>query len=159
MPPIQADAYFLHSPGQPLQRGALEIGALAADEALVQVLACGVCHTDLGYADGSVRPNHALPLVLGHEVVGRVIEAGPAGQALLGKIVLVPAVLPCGNCAFCAAGRGNACLGQRMPGNDIHGGFASHMVVPAAPLVPIQDAPEGFDVRLLAVVADAVSTA
>ena len=75
------------------------------------------------------------------------------------KPVLVPAVLPCGECDFCRAGRGNACPHQKMPGNDIHGGFSSHMMVPAAPLVPLDGAPEGFPLDDLSVVADAVSTA
>lgn len=145
--------------GKPLQWLAHPLAAPGPDEAIVAVLGCGVCHTDLGYADGSVRPSHPLPLVLGHEIVGRVVEAGDTARQLVGETVLVPAVLPCGRCAFCAAGRGNACLAQKMPGNDIHGGFAHHLTVPAGPLVPVRGAPAGFDLRHLAVVADAVSTA
>ncbi len=153
----EASAWFLEHAGQPLVRRALALPELKLDEALVEVLACGLCHTDLGYADGSVRPNHPLPLVLGHEAVGIVRQAGD--PTLIDKPVIVPAVLPCGRCALCQNGRGNACTAQKMPGNDIHGGFASHMVVPAAPLVRLDAAPPGTDLRLLSVVADAVSTA
>lgn len=152
-------AFFLESPGAPLQRRDLPLTAPAPGDAIVEVLACGLCHTDLGFANGSVPTKHALPLVLGHEAVGTVTEAGPGAGHLLGRPVIVPAVLPCGSCAFCRAGRGNACPNQRMPGNDVHGGFATHMTVPAAPLVPVDEFAGSVDLRELAVVADAVSTA
>ena len=152
-------AWFLEQPGAPLPEHTLQLDEPGPDEAIVQVLACGLCHTDLGFADGSVRPNHPLPLVLGHEVVGKVVAAGAHYQPLLGKSVIVPAVLPCGKCEYCKAGRGNACPKQKMPGNDSHGGFATHLLVPAAPLVSLDGAPAGFDPWSLAVVADAVSTA
>lgn len=154
-----AAAWFLDAPGTPLvQRDTLPASP-APGECVVEVVACGLCHTDLGFADGSVKPKHALPLILGHEVVGTVVDAGPGATALAGRTVIVPAVLPCGTCEFCRAGRGNACPAQRMPGNDIHGGFATHLVVPAAPLVPVDGAPPGFPLDQLSVVADAVSTA
>jgi len=123
------------------------------------VTACGLCHTDLSFADGSVKTRHPLPLVLGHEITGRVVAAGDGATDLVGQPVLVPAVLPCGECAFCRAGRGNACPHQTMPGNDDHGGFATHVLVPAHPLVSLAGAPDGFALDELSVVADAVSTA
>ncbi|MBI4574792.1 MAG: 6-hydroxycyclohex-1-ene-1-carbonyl-CoA dehydrogenase [Planctomycetes bacterium] len=154
-----AEAYFLDSPGGPLARRAIELAPPGPGEVLVAVGACGLCHTDLGFASGSVPTRHPLPLVLGHEVMGTVTAAGEGQAHLLGRPVLVPAVLPCGDCPFCRAGRGNACPRQRMPGNDVHGGFATHMLVPGAPLVPLDDAPGELDLRRLCVVADAVSTA
>jgi len=152
-------AYFLDAPAAPLVARELELPAPGAGEAVVEVLACGLCHTDLGFADGSVRPNKALPLVLGHEAVGTITRVGEGVALRPGTRVIVPAVLPCGNCDFCRAGRGNACLAQKMPGNDIHGGFATHMLVPARPLVPLDGLPASVDPRILSVVADAVSTA
>lgn len=154
-----ADAWVLKEPRAALVRERFEVGEPAADEAIVEVIACGLCHTDLGFFDGSVAPRAPLPLVLGHEIVGRVVEAGSGFSSLVGQRVLVPAVLPCGGCAFCEAGRGNACPKQKMPGNDIHGGFATHVRVPAAPLVSLADAPPSFAFDALSVVADAVSTA
>ena len=142
----------------PLVHGAVSVRGPSAGEAVIEVLANGVCHTDLRYADGSVRPNHSLPLILGHEAVGRVVEAGSSVRHLLGKTVIVPAVLPCGECPLCQRGRGNACPHQKMPGNDIDGAFATHLLVPAKPLVPVEQQP-GLDLRWLSVVADAVSTA
>ena len=156
---MHADAFVLTATGAPLSRRSISIAAPDADEAIVEVEACGLCHTDLGFASGAVAPKHPLPLVLGHEIVGKVIAAGGRYEALIGRKVLVPAVMGCGRCAFCQAGRGNACPAQKMPGNDIDGGFASHLVVPAWPLVPVDDAPATIDTRALAVVADAVSTA
>lgn len=152
-------AYFLESPDQPLVRRNHALPEPGPNEVSVEVLACGLCHTDLGFASGGVRPNHALPLVLGHEVVGRVVAAGSSAEALLGQAVLVPAVLPCGDCLFCQTGRSNACPEQKMPGNDIHGGFASHILVPARPLVPLVGFSDDSTLLPLCVVADAVSTA
>lgn len=156
---LQAKAWFLDKGGEPLVFRDHQPPDPQDHEALVEVMACGLCHTDLGYADGSVPTKHGLPLVLGHEVVGRVIAAGARFSHLVGRRVIVPAVLPCGDCEYCRSGRGNACPRQAMPGNDVHGGFSTHLTVPAAPLVDIEDAPAHLDVRLLSVVADAVSTA
>ena len=141
-------SYVLTQAGRPLEPQRRSWPEPASGEALVEVIGCGLCHTDLGYARGEVPTKHPLPLILGHEVVGRVVGTG--------QLVLVPAVLPCGKCAFCLAGRGNACPEQQMPGNDIDGGFATHMLVRKAPLVPVPEMP---DVWKLGVVADAVSTA
>lgn len=125
-------------------------------EVLLEVTACGLCHTDVSFLYGGVRPRAPLPLTLGHEILGRVLEAN-GDPDLVGKTVIVPAVVPCGACDLCAAGRGNICLKQLMPGNDFHGGFASHVVAPARFLVPVPASLVGR--RDLAVVSDAVATA
>jgi 6-hydroxycyclohex-1-ene-1-carbonyl-CoA dehydrogenase len=154
---VNAEAYVLEAAKTPLVRRSLQIPAPGPTEAIVEVIACGLCHTDLGYADGSVPTKKGIPLVLGHEAVGRVVEAGAEYKALVGSTVLVPAVLPCGECPFCKAGRGNACPNQKMPGNDIDGGFSTHFLVPARPLIKIGAGIS--NVAALSVVADAVSTA
>lgn len=154
---VNAEAYVLELAKTPLIRRSLQIPAPGPTEAVVEVIACGLCHTDLGYADGSVPTKKGIPIVLGHEAVGRVVEAGADYKALVGSNVLVPAVLPCGECPFCLAGRGNACPNQKMPGNDIDGGFATHFLVPARPLIKIGAGVS--NVSALSVVADAVSTA
>jgi len=156
---ITAKAYVLEQPGKPLMLRERMLPDPEPGWAIVEVLGCGLCHTDLGFADGSVAPNHELPLVLGHEVVGRVIQVSDRDRLIEGGQVIVPSVLPCGDCVYCRAGRGNACLSQKMPGNDIDGGFATHISVPTGPLVPVDDAPSALDMRDLGVVADAVSTA
>ncbi len=78
------------------------------------------------------------PLVLGHEISGFVEAAGSRYQHLVDRAVMVPAVLPCDECALCQKGRGNICRRQKMPGNHIGGGFASHIVVPGHYLCPVE---------------------
>lgn len=129
---------------------------LGDDEALIEVAGCGVCHTDVSFWHHGVQTRHPLPLTLGHEISGVVI-AGP--DALFGRSVIVPAVLPCGECDLCRAGRSNICRNQKMPGNDFDGGFATHVVVPARFLCPVPDSLlDRYPLATLSVVADAVST-
>ena len=78
---MQTTAYVLTRAGAPLERQTLELAEPGPGEAIVEVLACGLCHTDLGFADGSVAPKHPLPLVLGHEIVGRVCARAAASHA------------------------------------------------------------------------------
>src|SRR6516165_4765131 len=92
------------------------------DEVVVEVAGCGVCHTDLGYYYDGVRVNHGLPLALGHEISGRVVATGAGAEKWQGKAVIVPAVIPCGECELCRSGHGTICRKQQMPGNDIQGG-------------------------------------
>ena len=151
--------------GEPLQRVEGPIPEPGPGEVIVQVAGCGVCHTDLGFFFDGVRTKSPLPLTLGHEISGMVLAAGPGAEPWSGKAVIVPAVMPCGECGPCRRGMGNICRGQKMPGNDIQGGFSSHVVVPAADLceVPIASAGEpvgasGVTLAELSVVADAVTT-
>jgi hypothetical protein len=147
--------------GQPLERQELVLDAPRPGEVTVQVEGCGVCHTDLGYLYDGVRPNHALPLTLGHEIAGRVIAAGDGAQHWVGQAVVVPAVVPCGECDACRRGKESICLHQKMPGNDIHGGYATHVNVPAHGLCPVNEkklAQAGLTLADVAVVADAVTT-
>ena len=143
--------------GQPLQLSRSELPAPGPGEALLRVRACGLCHTDRSFLYEGVRTKAALPLTLGHEIVGEVVSVGGASPLRAGQLVVVPAVLPCGDCELCRRGRGNVCRRQRMPGNDIHGGFASHLLVPAEFLCVIPD--DIPNPELLAVLADAGSTA
>jgi 6-hydroxycyclohex-1-ene-1-carbonyl-CoA dehydrogenase len=127
----------------------------------VAVAGCGVCHTDLGYYYDGVRTKHALPLALGHEVSGRVVACGAGAEAWAGKAVIVPAVLPCGECDLCRRGLSTICAQQKMPGNDIQGGFASHIVVPARGLCGVDEArlaDAGLTLAQVSIVADALTT-
>jgi len=158
---IAATRWVMTEPGAAMVREAFDVGPLAAGEVTVEVAGCGVCHTDLGYFYDGVRTNHALPLVLGHEISGQVAAAGAGAEAWVGKPVLIPAVLPCGKCDLCQRGRGTICRGQKMPGNDIQGGFASHITVPARGLCEVDRARlESVDLELadICVVADALTT-
>lgn len=129
------------------------------DDVVVEVAGCGLCHTDVGFAYGGVPTRHALPLILGHEISGRVVDAGERAAGWLGRDVIVPAVIPCGACEACAAGRPTICRKQFMPGNDGHGGFATHVVVPSRGLCAVPESlPDGLTLAMLSVVADAVTT-
>jgi 6-hydroxycyclohex-1-ene-1-carbonyl-CoA dehydrogenase len=146
---------------QPLVKEPLAPAEPGPDDVTVQVAGCGVCHTDLGYLYDGVRTNHPLPLTLGHEISGRVVAAGDDAKDWLGRAVLVPAVIPCGSCDACQRGRATICVAQRMPGNDVDGGFATHITVPANGMCPVDEsrlAAAGLDLADLSVVADAVTT-
>lgn len=154
---MQARGLVLAAPGrlslQPFDLTALEAGAVR-----VHVAGCGVCHTDISFYTGQVRTRHSLPLVLGHEIAGTVVDTSPAHAGLMGRDVIVPAVLPCGDCDLCRSGHDNACLNQIMPGNHTDGGFATDIVVPARHLIPLGRDRGGYELADLAVVADAVTT-
>lgn len=125
-------------------------------EALVKVAGCGVCHTDLSFWYFGVKTKQELPLTLGHEISGTVIE-GPGNW--LNKNVIIPAVLPCGECELCKRGRSNICQNQKMPGNNFDGGFASHVVVPSKFLCEVPDSVlKNYTLEQLSVIADAIST-
>ena len=139
----------------------VELPSLSAgkDEVIVEVAGCGLCHTDIGFAYGGVPTRHPLPLILGHEISGRVVDAGDHADVWLGRSVIVPAVIPCDTCEACRAGRPTICRRQFMPGNDGHGGFATHVVVPARGLCAVPDhLPGTLTLEMLSVVADAVTT-
>jgi len=129
---------------------------LNENEVLVKVAGCGVCHTDLSFWYYGVKTKHELPLTLGHEISGTVVR-GP--ENWMKKNVIIPAVLPCGECELCKKGRGNICQKQLMPGNDFDGGFASHIKVPSKYLCNVpDDVLKKYPLEKLAVIADAVTT-
>jgi len=141
-----------------LDRVGAHLAARAA-EVVVEVAGCGVCHTDVGFAYDGVPTRHPLPLILGHEISGRVIAAGERARNWLGRSVIVPAVIPCGTCPACLSGRPTICRQQFMPGNDGDGGFASHALVPSRGLCGVPEPlPKGLSLEMLSVVADAVTT-
>lgn len=126
-------------------------------EVRVRIAACGVCHTDLHYLDAGVPTYKKPPIILGHEAAGSVDRLGEGAEGVaVGQKVVVPAVLPCGQCAMCRVGRSNVCLRMKMLGNHVDGGFAQYVCLPARDAVPI---PEGLDPVEVCLVADAVTTA
>ena len=147
--------------GEPFVEEEFETPPLGPDEVLVEIAGCGVCHTDLGYYYDGIRTKHELPLTLGHEISGRVLDAGSNALWWTDRAVIVPAVIPCGSCDACRRGKATICANQKMPGNDIHGGFAAHIVVPAHGLCAVDEArlaAARIDLADLSVVADAVTT-
>jgi 6-hydroxycyclohex-1-ene-1-carbonyl-CoA dehydrogenase len=142
---------------QPLALLDLPMPEPTDDAVVVRVAGCGICHTDIGFWKDGVPTKHPLPLTLGHEVSGVVTATTPKHNALLNREVIVPAVIPCGDCDLCRAGRGNACRSQLMPGNDMPGGFAEYLLVPVRGLCLVE-ARNGYELSELSVVADAVTT-
>jgi len=115
----------LEAPGRPLVRKESPEPDPGPGQLLLQVKACGVCRTDLHVVDGEL-PRPKLPLVPGHEVVGRVLRAGPgASRFRPGDRVGVPWLgLACGACDFCRSGRENLCSEARFTGYDLDGGYS-----------------------------------
>jgi 6-hydroxycyclohex-1-ene-1-carbonyl-CoA dehydrogenase len=153
--------WMMMGPGQPIALAEFDPFRPAAAEVVIEIAGCGVCHTDLGYYYDGVRTKHSLPLTLGHEISGRVVAAGPGAMQWLDRAVIVPAVIPCGTCDACRRGKSTICPNQKMPGNDIHGGFATHIVVPAHGLCPVDETKlkaSRLELADLSVIADAVTT-
>ena len=112
-------------------------------DVLVRVLACGVCRTDLHVVDGEL-PDLVLPIVPGHEIVGRVEQVGRKVTAhVLGDRVGIPWLgWSCGACEFCRSGRENLCPTARYTGYQRNGGYAEYAVADASfcfPLPPQYD--------------------
>lgn len=151
----------MRSGDEPLVETGAVVESPGDGQVLVEVAGCGVCHTDLGFYYDGVRTRHELPLTLGHEISGRVIACGAGAEAWQDAAVIIPAVMPCGECDVCKRGMGNICSRQLMPGNDMHGGFASHIEVPANGLCRVDEqrlAAVGLELADVSVLADAVTT-
>jgi propanol-preferring alcohol dehydrogenase len=111
-------------------------------EILVRVAACGVCRTDLHVIEGDLPP-HLVPLVPGHQVVGRVASIGEGASRFRpgDRVGIAWLRGTCGSCAYCRQGRENLCEGSRYTGWDAHGGYAERAVVDERFAYAI---PEGF---------------
>lgn len=115
----------------PLQWQSMDAPAPRDHDLLVKVAACGVCHTELDEIEGRTPPPQ-LPIVLGHQVVGRVEETGhDAALFNPGDRVGVAWIhSACGHCKFCLAGEENLCPDFKATGRDRNGGYAQYMTVP-----------------------------
>lgn len=107
---------------------------------LIEVAACGVCRTDLHLVDGEL-PDARLPIVPGHQIVGRVVELGAGVDAFAsGDRVGVPWLgWTCGECSHCRAERENLCDRARFTGHDLDGGYAEYAVADARYSFPLAD--------------------
>lgn len=115
-----------------------------AHEVLIEVEACGVCHSDLHVANGDwpqIVPITKTPLILGHEIAGRVVEKGTSVNDLeVGDRVGVPWVhWTCGECEFCREGNENLCVKQQITGVTVDGGYAEFVKAPASHALKIPD--------------------
>jgi alcohol dehydrogenase, propanol-preferring len=125
-------AMVLHRARQPLQPRELPVPEAGPGQVRLQVLACGVCRTDLHVVDGEL-PRPKLPLVPGHQIVGIAEDGRRLGVPWLGWT--------CGECRFCRSGRENLCERARFTGYDLDGGYAEYAVADERFCFPI---PEGY---------------
>jgi propanol-preferring alcohol dehydrogenase len=139
-------AMVLERPGTPLVMRERPVPAPGAGEILVEVAACGVCRTDLHVVDGEL-PDPKLPIVPGHEIVGRVAAMGDRVSGFTrGQRIGVPWLgYTCGVCPYCRSGRENLCDAPLFTGYTRDGGYATHTVADARYCFPLG---EGDDAEL-----------
>jgi propanol-preferring alcohol dehydrogenase len=131
--------------GQPLSIEDIERPSPARDEVLIKVEACGVCHSDLHIAEGEWTQLLKIikkPLVLGHEVVGRVVEKGEGVDNLApgDRVGVAWLHWSCGECDMCKEGRENLCARQVITGATVDGGFAEYIKAKASHAARVPDA-------------------
>jgi alcohol dehydrogenase, propanol-preferring len=136
-------AMVLDRPGTALVLRERRISPPPAGEILIEIEACGVCRTDLHVVDGELT-HPKLPIVPGHEIVGRVAAVGPEVTGFaLGERVGVPWLgATCGVCPYCRNGRENLCDRPLFTGYTRDGGYATHTLADARFSFPL---PEGLD--------------
>ena len=136
-------AMLLDAPGQPLRHATIKRPTPGAGQVLLAVRTCAVCRTDLHILDGDLHHPPRLPLVLGHEIVGTVTEAGPGAERFApGDHIGVPWLgWTCGECRYCRSERENLCEQARFTGYQIDGGYAEYTVADERFCFPI---PEGY---------------
>lgn len=140
-------AMRLHAHHTPLQWEELPDPIPGAGEIRVKVLACGVCRTDLHVVDGEL-PHPTLPIIPGHEIVGRIDQLGPGVEGLsIGQRVGIPWLgHTCGHCPYCANHHENLCDAPEFTGFTRNGGYATLAVADARFAFPLGDS--GSDVEL-----------
>jgi propanol-preferring alcohol dehydrogenase len=137
-------AAVLHEFKKPLAMEEVERPKIQDDDVLIEVEACGVCHSDLHVAEGDWTQLAGIvkkPVILGHEIAGRVVEKGSGVRNLqIGDRVGVPWVYwTCGECEFCREGNENLCVRQKITGVTVDGGFAEFVKAPASHALKIPD--------------------
>jgi propanol-preferring alcohol dehydrogenase len=132
MPPLTMHAMLLDAARRPLRIAELPLPEPGPQQLRLRVTACGVCRTDLHIVDGELT-EPKLPLVLGHEIVGRVEALGAEVEGFaIGDRVGVPWLgFTDGTCPYCRTGRENLCDHARFTGYQIDGGYASHTLADA----------------------------
>jgi propanol-preferring alcohol dehydrogenase len=127
---------------EPLRLVDIPVPEPSADEVRIRVTTCGVCHTELDEIEGRTSPPE-LPIILGHQAVGRIDKVGSAvSQSRIGERVGVAWIYSaCGQCRWCRQGLENLCPEFKATGRDADGGYAEYMVIPADFAHPL---PESF---------------
>ena len=142
-------AMVLEAPGTQLRERELPDPEPGPGEVVVDVEACGVCRTDLHVRDGEL-PDPLVPLILGHQAVGRVGAVGAGASLEPGQRVGVPWLAwTCGVCDRCREGRENLCPRALFHGYTRDGGYAERMVVDSRYAMPLADGPEASELAPL----------
>ncbi len=133
-------AMLFEAPGARLRLADLPVPPPGPGQILLQVEACGVCRTDLHLVDGEL-PDPRLPVVPGHEIVGRVVSGGVGVSGFEpGRRVGVPWLgWTCGACAYCSAGQENLCDAARFTGYTLDGGYAEYTLADARYCFPLTE--------------------
>ncbi|WP_295717820.1 zinc-dependent alcohol dehydrogenase family protein [uncultured Halovibrio sp.] len=149
--PQTMNAMVLEQPGQPLQHRQLPVPEISQpDQVLLRVEACGVCRTDLHILDGELT-EPSLPLIPGHQIVGKVVAAGNDVTDLrAGDRVGVPWLGHTdGTCRYCCRGQENLCEQARFTGYTLDGGYAEYALTYAPYCYPLPPEAEALDIAPL----------
>ena len=143
-------AMILDRPAAALRLAELPVPTLQPNTLLIKVEACGVCRTDLHLVDGEL-PDPLLPIIPGHEIVGRVSAIGSAVKGFRsGQRVGVPWLgWTCGTCSYCARDQENLCDQARFTGYQIHGGYAEYTLADARYCFPLAEAGDAAELAPL----------
>ena len=137
---VLSEIYDIGENPNPLSFEHLPIPKPRPNDVLLEVLACGVCHTELDEIEGRTAPP-SFPVIPGHEVVGRIVKTGDDVKARqVGERVGVGWFYSsCGSCRYCLAGNENLCSEFKATGRDVNGGYAEFMIVPESSAFPLPD--------------------
>ena len=137
------DIQNLEESSQPLLLSEIPTPEPKEDEVLIKVHVCGVCHTELDEIEGRTAPSQ-LPMILGHQVVGRIVKIGGSvdGFSIGDRIGVAWIFSSCGRCEYCLKGNENLCDDFQATGRDAYGGYAEYMTAPAS---SIHQIPESFE--------------
>jgi len=121
----------------------------AFDQVLVRITNSGICGTDLKIYEGKIKVKH--PLIMGHEMIGEVVEGGGDELKAGTRVIIDPAIF-CGVCFNCRAGETNLCPKGLLLGRDANGGFAEFMVAPRSHIFPLPDSIDNQKAPLIQVI-------
>jgi len=130
-----------YTPEKPLRYEEAPVPKIDADEVLIKVKAAGICHTDLHFMEGILKPwKGTLPLTLGHEIAGDIVSIGKnvKGFKVKDRVVLAN-VIACGKCEYCRSGRENLCNDLDQIGFTADGGYAEYVKTKEQTLVKLPD--------------------
>ena len=124
----------------PLSAAECSLPSIGQDEILVRISTCGVCHTELDEIEGRMPPPH-LPVIPGHQVIGRIVDRGKSVQRMQegDRVGIAWIFFACGKCKFCLVGQENLCVDFQATGRDANGGYAEYIKIRESFAFPIPE--------------------